>query len=332
MDEKNNGFTKILNYGFFVLVFLGLIFIFYKNRGHLYDYKENLLNANYAIIFVVLLYTMVAIFFRSWRWYYILLPIKEKLSLLNLYRVSINGLAADFTMPAKLGLPLRAILLKKCENINVESSVPSILGDLVVEHTSEFLIAMVCVFIGGHLSKIYHTFGQIFSQHGFIYNLGISFSMVLMLGIAGFMFRKKLTSIGFLNKLIETVNITRKRVDYLSYSYIISIVNLIFSFVVFWMLIATLGHPEVPFTFVVVAGTITNFMALISPIPGGLGVKEITIYGLYDFYYGLGGFAFIAILLMRLITYLALFLSFLIERIYTGIEARKKLAVIEEKE
>ena len=323
-DSQKSKFSAVINWVFVVLIVGGLFLVVYNNRENLDDYKETLLNVNFFTLFIVLLFTMSANFFRGWRWYYLVLAIKSNISLVNIFRVTFNALAANFTMPGKLGVPVKAVLLKKMEKIDVGKSLPSILGEIVIEHSSEIFIAFISVLIGGHLSKLVVTFDKIASNQGVITNVLIGVGIVLFGVIAGVIFKRKLKSVDFFHKFAEAILLTKKRVDLLAYSYIITIVNLIISYYVFWMVIATLGHPEVDLTFVIFAGTVTNFIGLISPFPGGVGVREITIYGLYDLYFGLGGIAFLAIIIMRLITYLSLFLCFLLERIYSELVVAKK--------
>lgn len=323
-QQRKSKLSKLINLVFVVLILGGLFLVVYNNREHLDEYKETLLNVNIFTLFIVLLFTMSANFFRGWRWYYLVLAIKSKISLINIFRVTINALAANFTMPGKLGVPVKAVLLKKTEGIEVGKSLPSILGEIVIEHSSEISIAFVSVLIGGHLSKLAITIEKIAKNQGVVTNILIGIGIVSLGAIAAAIFRRKLKSVDFFHKFVEAIHLTRKRLDYLAYSYIITIINLIISYYVFWMVVSTLGHPEVDLTFVIFAGTITNFIGLISPFPGGVGIREITIYGLYDFYYGLGGIAFLAIIIMRLITYLSLFLCFLLERAYSELIVTKK--------
>ncbi|MFZ5516453.1 MAG: lysylphosphatidylglycerol synthase transmembrane domain-containing protein [Candidatus Zhuqueibacterota bacterium] len=326
---KKSKLSILISWAFMLLIIGGLILLILSNRDKFSEYKETLLHVNLVTLFIVLLVTMSANFFRGWRWYYLVLAIKNNISLINIFRVTFSALAANFTMPGKLGVPVKAVLLKKTENIEVGKSLPSILGEIFIEHSSEILIAIVSVFIGGHISKLTATSSKIADDQGVVMNIGIAVGILLLGAVAWFAFKRKLKSMDFIHNFMEAIHLTKKRVDYVVYSYIITIVNLIISYYVFWMVVATLGHPEVDLTFVIFAGTITNFLGLISPIPGGVGVREITIYGLYDFYYGLGGIAFLAIVLMRLITYLSLFLCFLLERFYSEvIVARKKREVI----
>ncbi len=323
-DTSKRQSIQSVNVFFIVLILLGLFLIVYLNRDDLEKYKESLLSVNYLTLMIVLIVTMGTIFFRSWRWYYLLLPIKEKLSFINVFRVTINGLIANFTVPGKVGVPVKAILLKNSENIEIGKSLPSILGEIFVEHSSEFLVAMVSVLMGDHLSKLYDTMRRIVVNQSIYYNVIGGMLLIILLFAVIIVLRKKRKVTQFIGNFVETIHITKKRLDYLGYSYLITIFNLIISYYVFWLLIGTLGHPEIELTFVIFAGMITNFLGLISPFPGGVGVREITIYGLYDLYYGLGGIAFLAIILMRLITYLALFLCFVIERLISRLLLSQK--------
>lgn len=316
---------KYINIILIILLMTGFTFALYNNREELVKYKTILLNINLINISVILVVTMAASILRSWRWQFLLIPIKSNISWRNILRVTINALAANYSTPGKLGIPAKAILLKQTEDIDVGKSLPSILGELVIEHSSEISLAMICILIGGHLKKLFHAFEDIISNGNIIQNILLFSGLILILFIVGIIFKKKLKTINFFNKLIEAIKLTGKRYDCIIYSYLITIFNLVISYYVFWLLISTLGHPEIEFTFVVFAGTITNLLGLLSPLPGGIGVRELTIFGLYDFYFNLGGIAFLAIILMRIITYLALFLLFLLERLFVSIFVSKKI-------
>jgi len=327
--ENGKKSNRLISFGFLLLIIVGFGLIIHGNRDKLTEYKAVLINVNYWNLIISFVIAGVAIFFRSWRWYYLVRPIKETMSFLNVYGVSINALAANFTMPGKLGVPVKALLLKKSENVDMSKSLPSIFGEIIVEHSSEFIIALFCVFIGGHLSKLFYTVDRLVESN-LVINIGFILAIVVIFVGIGILFRKKIKSVNLIHQFVESIQLTRKRLDYLGYSYLITTINLLFAYYGFYLVVAALGHPEIDLTFVIFAGTITNFVGLISPFPGGVGAREITIYGLYDFYFGLGGIALLAIILMRLITYLALFLSFLIERTISGwshSRRRKELSV-----
>jgi len=322
--NKSKNLNTLINTIFVIIIFAALFLIVYNNRDKIDEYKETLLNISIVNIIIVLIFTISANIFRSWRWYYLLLPIKKPLSFGNVFKVTINALVANFTMPGKLGVPVKALLLKKEEKVEMSKSLPSILGEIFIEHSTEFIMATVCVLIGGHLAKLYRTISQIISNQNALFNIGLFISLIGLFVLAILIFRKKIRSIDFFDKFLEAFKLSSSRIDYVSYSYLITLVNLIISYYIFWFLIKSLGHPEIDLTFIIFAGTITNIMGLISPLPGGIGVREITIYGLYDFYFGLGGIAFIAIIIMRIITYVSLFFCFLIEQLIAHVKASKK--------
>lgn len=323
-NTTRNHSSKIINFVFIVLVVVGLTLIVYKNRDNFSQYREALMNINYWTMLIVLVLTVVAIVFRNWSWYFLLLPVKRDISFLNLFRISINALVADFTVPGKLGVPVKAILLKKSENIEVGNSLPSIFGEIFIEHSSAIFIAVISVFVGGHLTKFFDAAKNIMHARGILNYFLFFIGLLVVLLVIGIVFKRKLKQTNFYQNFVSTFHVTRKRVDYLLLSYFITLVNLIVSYYVVWLVLRTLGHPEIEMTFIIFAGTITNLISLISPIPGGVGVKEITIYGMYDLYFQLGGIAFLALLIMRLVTYLSLLLSFLCERAFSGLFLAKK--------
>ena len=320
-------YNRVINVLLIIIIFSALFIIVLKNRDRLDEYKETLLNMSYVNILIILVATILANIFRSWRWYYLLLPIKKTISFVVVFRVSISALVANFTMPGKLGVPVKAIFLKKEEKIEMSKSLPSILGEIFIEHSTELLLAAICVLIGGHLTKFYQVVQQLLTDQNAVLNIAIMFGLFAIMVLVISMFRKKIRSVHFFEKFWGAFAESTRRFDYLFYSYLITLINMIISYYVFWFLIKTLGHPEIDLTFIIFAGAITNFMGLISPFPGGIGVREITIYGLYDFYYELGGIAFLAIIIMRIITYVSLFLSFLMERALTGMMASQKHSV-----
>ncbi|MBD3289332.1 flippase-like domain-containing protein [candidate division KSB1 bacterium] len=307
--------SKIINIFFIVILATGITLLVINNKDEFYKYKIVLQGINYFYISIILVLTISASIFRSWRWYYLLIPIKSDISWRNVLRVTINALAANYSTPGKLGIPAKAVLLKQSDNVDVGKSLPSILGELFVEHSSEISLALICVLIGGHLQKLFRVVKNIFTSSTLIQNILIMISIVMILIVISIIFKKKFKSLNFFNKLSEAIRLTGKRADCIGYSYLITTINLIISYFSNWLLFAALGYPEIPYTFIVFAGTITNIVGLMSPLPGGLGVRELTTFGLYNLYFGLGGIAFLAMLIMRVITYLALFLLFLMERL-----------------
>ena len=334
MEQKQNkqnsaGWNRIINILFLVIVLIGLFFIVKDNRHRFDEYREVLFEANYFYLILVVLFTMVGTLLRTWRWYYLLLPIKETVSYNTLLRVNINALAANYSIPGKMGVPVKAVLLKKSEGIDYGQSFPSIFGELFIEHSAEFVLAIAAALIGGHVLKLIHIFDQLLHNQSVLMNIMILVGAVVLMVIAWMILKKKLRTMHFFDQLISSFRVIGKKPRYILICYLISIVNLIALNFAFLLVFKSFGHAEVGLTFVIFAAMVTNFVSIISPLPGGLGLRELTSYGLYDLYFGIGGIAFLAILTMRLITYISLLLLFVGERAVSYIQSIRghKMAV-----
>lgn len=313
--NRSKKFKKTVNILFLCFIIFGIASIVFDNLDRIHEYKDTLLSINYWHLLIVLAITMAATILRSLRWYYLLIPVKKNISWINVLRVNMNALAANYSTPGKAGVPVKAFLLKKTENIDYSYSLPSILFELFLEYSLQLILLIICVFVGGHLSKLFFSIENLITNLGFIQNFIFLILTALIVCLIIYLLKSKINLKGFFVKFQNAVKITRKRWDCLIYSGLISTFNLIMSFFGFWLLIVALGHPEITLTFVIFSSGLTNIVGAVSPLPGGLGVREITIYGLYDIYFGLGGVAFLAIILMRLITYLALLILFISEKI-----------------
>ena len=323
--ESTRRFGNKVNIVFTALIIIGLILIIIKNKERLDEYKETLVNINYWQVLVVFGIAVSTNVFRSWRWYYLLVPIKFNLSFITVLRVNINGIAANLSTPGKAGIPVKAYLLKKIENIDYSRSLPSLLGELVFEYSGQILFMIGSILVGGHFSKLYLTTKTLVQNQSLLNNTLLVIAGGSVLIFTAYLLRKKINLSDFTNKFKGAVQETGKRWDCWLYSGSITLFNLIIEFAGFWLLLVSLGHSEIGFTFIIFSSAITNVVGLLSPLPGGIGAREITIYGLYDFYLGLGGIAFLAMLIMRIITYLALFMLFLLERAISSMLHAKKL-------
>mgnify|MGYP001107491019 CR=1 FL=1 len=91
-----------------------------------------------------------------------------------------------------------------------------------------------------------------------------------------------------------------------------------------YIVLLSLGF-KVPLNFVIFVGAFTNIIVLLAPLPGGLGVREITGAYLFKIFFNLGEIAVIMILLNRLISYIALAILYGSERIFKSVGSEKKV-------
>ena len=85
----------------------------------------------------------VGVWARTWRWHYLLRPIKP-ISLKGLWPVVVIGYMGNNIYPFRIGELLRAYVLKKQEDVSMSASIATIL----VERIFDGLVMLIFVFIG----------------------------------------------------------------------------------------------------------------------------------------------------------------------------------------
>ena len=108
-----------------VSVVLLLILLYQVNLGEI---KDALADANYAYLAPAIVLYFGAVLFRTIRWRYLLLPLRE-FPVRRLYPVVIIGYMANNLLPVRLGEVVRAYYLARQENFNTSSA----LGTIAVE-------------------------------------------------------------------------------------------------------------------------------------------------------------------------------------------------------
>jgi uncharacterized protein (TIRG00374 family) len=84
----------------------------------------------------------LAVWGRTWRWHYLLRPIKE-ISLSTLFPVVVIGYMGNNVYPFRAGEVIRAYILKRNENVTVTASLTTI----VVERLFDGLVMLIFVFV-----------------------------------------------------------------------------------------------------------------------------------------------------------------------------------------
>ena len=307
MKSQKTFLSKLINGIFIVVVFVGLYFIFRKFDVSRLDYiKEHI---NYGLLILVWLITVLSMVLMILRWYYLLKPIKPGVSLQNVFRVSIHAFAVNFAVPGKMGVPAKAILLKKLEDVDIAHSTPSLLGELFLEYSVMSLFLLSSAIAGGFWEKAY----QLMRHHLFTGNVGSLAVAVFVLTAAVLLFWKKIATSNFFVQLKGAFQSTRARQDLFLISLLITVGNLFVTFFADMMLYRCFGF-NIPYVFIVFAGGLSNITGLLSPLPGGLGAREISCAYLYEVFYGMGEIAVAVVLIRRLMTYSALIILFLLER------------------
>ncbi|MCB0001444.1 MAG: flippase-like domain-containing protein [Anaerolineae bacterium] len=124
-------------------VAVSVVFLYLAVRG--LDLKEVvhwLAEADYYWLFPAIAIYFVGVWGRTWRWHYMLRPIKV-IPLIRLFPITCIGYMGNNVFPARAGEVLRAYVLKRSEDVSMSSS----LAMIVVERVFDGLVMLLFVFI-----------------------------------------------------------------------------------------------------------------------------------------------------------------------------------------
>ncbi len=127
----------------FVGVLISAVFIWLALRGlHLPDVWLSLRSADYVWLIPSIAVYFLAVWARTWRWDYLLRPIKQ-ISLRRLFPVVVIGYMGNNVYPFRAGEVLRAVVLRQREGVSVSSS----LATIIVERVFDGLVMLLFVFV-----------------------------------------------------------------------------------------------------------------------------------------------------------------------------------------
>jgi uncharacterized protein (TIRG00374 family) len=138
---------------------ISLFFIWFALRGlelnQVYGYLRS---ANYWWILPGIAIYFVAVWARTWRWHYLLRPIKV-IPLYRLFPIVCIGYFGNNVYPARIGEVLRAVVLRATEGVSISSS----LATIIIERVFDGLVMLLFVFFAlpfvgtEHIPPIYRT-------------------------------------------------------------------------------------------------------------------------------------------------------------------------------
>ncbi len=143
---------------FWIGVGISLIFLYIALRG--IDFNElgqALASTDYRWLLPGLGAYFLAVWARSWRWHYLLRPLK-KIPTKTMFPIVVIGYAGNNIFPARAGEILRAIVLKRKESVAISAS----LATIIVERVFDGVVMLSFVFL--NLSEL----GQLTSASGLV--------------------------------------------------------------------------------------------------------------------------------------------------------------------
>jgi uncharacterized protein (TIRG00374 family) len=120
-----------------------LFLLFALRNLHLGDVWEAVRTARYGWIVPGVAVYFFGVWARTWRWDYLLRPVKH-ISLRRLFPVVVIGYMGNNIFPARAGEVIRAYLLRQREGVSISTSLATIL----VERVFDGLVMLMFVFIG----------------------------------------------------------------------------------------------------------------------------------------------------------------------------------------
>ncbi len=123
---------------------ISLLFLYLALRNlHLADVWDVARTARYGWIIPGVAVYFVAVWARTWRWDYLLRPLK-RIPLAHLFPIVVIGYMGNNVYPARAGELIRAYVLRRREGISMSAS----LATVIIERVFDGLVMLMFVFVG----------------------------------------------------------------------------------------------------------------------------------------------------------------------------------------
>lgn len=151
MNPKLKSFLK-----YFISIFLTFVFLYFAFKG--IDFKklyEVLVNANYWWALAMFPILLLSHAIRSWRWYYLLNPVKKDIKFRNLFSALIIGYMMNNVLP-RVGELVRPYAIGKLENVSRSAAFATVIVERFFDIISfVILIAMIPLVYSGPLTETF---------------------------------------------------------------------------------------------------------------------------------------------------------------------------------
>ena len=134
---------KFLKYLFSVLLALSFLYVAFKGVDWS-KFTTVFLGVNYVYIFFMVVVMLLSHFFRSWRWGYLLYPVKSGVRVNVLFEATMIGYFANNLIP-RSGEFLKAYTVSRTESISVASTVASVFVERVIDLGFSLLLFIVAL-------------------------------------------------------------------------------------------------------------------------------------------------------------------------------------------
>lgn len=128
---------------FWVGILISAVFLYFTLRGmHLDEFWQTIQTAKYWWLIPGVAVYFIGVWVRSWRWHYMLRPLK-KISTRKMFPIVCIGYMGNNIYPARAGELLRAAVLKEREGVPISAS----LATVIVERIFDGVVMLAFVFV-----------------------------------------------------------------------------------------------------------------------------------------------------------------------------------------
>lgn len=128
---------------FWLGIIISIVFLYLALKGLKIDeLGQALKGANYWWLLPGVGVYFVGVWARAWRWHYLLRPIKS-IPTMRMFPIVTMGYAGNNIFPARAGEVLRAVMLKKKEQVPISAS----LATIIVERVFDGVVMLAFVFL-----------------------------------------------------------------------------------------------------------------------------------------------------------------------------------------
>jgi len=182
-------------------ILISAVLLYFSLRGlQLEEVWDSLKSARYIWLLPGIAVYFMGVWVRSWRWHYMLRPLK-KIPTRTMFPIVTIGYMGNNIYPARAGEVLRAVILKQRENIPVSAS----LATVIVERIFDGVVMLAFVFLNlGELAKLTADSGVIGNIQQVAFWGAIVFIGALLVFLLAAMFPHNTQKIAdwFINRLV----------------------------------------------------------------------------------------------------------------------------------
>lgn len=282
---------------FWLGVLISIFFVWISLRGlRLGEFWDVVKSANYWWILPGIAVYFVGVWVRAWRWHYLLKPIKQ-IPTRSMFPITAIGYMGNNIYPARAGEVLRAVILKRKENVPVSAS----LATIIVERIFDGVVMLAFVFINlpelarltgdsgfvGNIQQVAIYGTAAFVAALIIFLLAAMFPQITIrigewgIGIAlPARFREKAS--GILHKFLDGLASLRSPLNILMV-FLTSVIIWLFETMKYWFVMHAFGFTVSFFALMLMNG-IVNLATTIPSAPGYIGTFDapgIAVLGAY---------------------------------------------------